>query len=51
MFERVRALARFYLPLLFLLFTSASHRRYFVGQWGACGVAASLVGDSLVFHV
>ena len=49
--ERVKSRVRFYLPLFFRRFRSAWRRRFFVRQWGARGIVASLVGDRLVVHI
>ena len=49
--ERVKSRVRFHLPLFFRRFRSARRRRFFVRQWGARGVVASLVGDRLVVHI
>ena len=45
------ARVRFHLPLLFKCFRSSRRRRYFVCQWGARGVIASIVDGKLVVHL
>ena len=45
--ENVRVRVRFNLPVFFRHFQSP-HRRYFVRQWGARGVVASVVNGQLV---
>lgn len=42
---------QFYLPLFFECFLSAHRRRFYVRQWGACGVVASVVDGHLVVHL
>ena len=49
--ERVKSRVRFHLPLFFRRFWSDRRRRYFVRQWGARGVVASLRNDALVVHI
>ena len=49
--ERVKSRVWFNLPLFFRRFRSDHRRRYFVSQWGACGVVASLQNDDLVVHI
>ena len=49
--ERVKSRVRFNLPLFFRHFRSDRRRRYFVRQWGARGVVASLQNDALVVHI
>ena len=49
--ERVKSRVRFNLPLFFRRFRSDRRRRYFVRQWGARGVVASLQNDALVVHI
>ena len=49
--ERVKSRVRFNLPLFFRRFRSDRRRRYFVRQWGARGVVASLHNDALVVHI
>ena len=49
--ERVKSRVRFNLPLFFRRFRSDHRRRYFVRQWGARGVVASLQNDALVVHI
>ena len=49
-FGTCKSSCRFFL-LLFRHFKSARRCRYLVLQWGASGVAASLVGDSLVVNI
>ena len=44
--ERVKSRVRFYLPLSFRHFRSDRRRHYFVRQWGAGGVVASLHNDA-----
>jgi len=48
---QVRARVRFHLPLLFKRFRSSRRRRYFVRQWGASGVIASIVDGKLVVNL
>ena len=48
---QVRVRVRFHLPLLFKRFRSSRRRRYFVRQWGARGVIASIVDGKLVVHL
>ena len=48
--ERVKSRVRFYLPLLFRCFRSHRRRRFFVRQWGARGVVASVRDDVLMVH-
>ena len=45
------ARVRFHLPLGFKCFRSSRRRRYFVRQWGARGVLASIVDGNLVVHL
>ena len=49
--ERVKSRVRFYLPLFFHRFHSSRRRRFFVRQWGARGVVASVQNDVLVVHL
>ena len=49
--EHVKSRAWFNLPLFFRRFRSDRHRHYFVPQWGARGVVASLHNDALVVHI
>ena len=49
--ERVKSRVCFYLPLFLRRFRSERRRRYFVRQWGARGVVASLRNDVLVVHI
>ena len=49
--ERVKSRVRFYLPLFFRRFRSSRRRRFFVRQWGARGVVASVRNDVLVVHI
>ena len=46
--ESVEVRVRFYLPLFFRHFQSSHLQRYFVCQWGARGVIASIVDSCLV---
>ena len=48
---KVRVRVRFYLPLFFKRSLSARLRRFFVRQWGARGVVASVVDGRLVVHL
>ena len=48
---QVCAQVRFYLPLLFKRLRSSRCRRYFVRQWGARGVVASVLDGQLVVHL
>ena len=48
---QVCARVRFHLPLLFKRFRSSRRRRYFVRQWGAYGVVASVLDGQLVVHL
>ena len=48
---QVCARVRFHLSLLFKRFRSSRRRRYFVRQWGARGVVASIVDSKLVLHL
>ena len=48
---QVCARVRFHLPLLFKRFRSSRRRRYFVRQWGARGVVASVLDGRLVVHL
>ena len=48
---KVRVRVRFYFPLFFKRFLSARLRRFFVRQWGARGVVASVVDGRLVVHL
>lgn len=45
------ARVRFHLPLGFKHFRSSRRRRYFVRQWGARGVLASILDGNLVVHL
>ena len=45
------ARVRFHLPLGFKRFRSSRRRRYFIRQWGARGVLASIVDGNLVVHL
>ena len=47
----VRARVRFHLPLFFRRFHSIRRRRYFLRQWCARGVIASLQQDRLLIHL
>ncbi|XP_068714291.1 uncharacterized protein [Montipora foliosa] len=47
----VRARVRFHLPIFFKRFRSPHRRRFFVRQWGACNIVASLVNGDLLVHV
>ena len=47
----VCARVRFHLPLGFTCFRWSRRRRYFVRQWGARGVLASIVDGNLVVHL
>ena len=49
--ENVKVRVRFKLPLLFKRFRSPRRRRYFVRQWGARGVVASVLDGQLVVHL
>ena len=49
--ECVKSRVRFHLPLFFCRFRSDRCRRYFVRQWGARGVGASLGNGALVVHI
>ena len=49
--ERVKSRVRFYLPLFFRRFRSDCRRRYFVRQWGARGVVASVHDNVLMVHI
>ena len=49
--ERVKSRAWFNLPLFFRRFRSDRRHHYFVPQWGARGVVASLHNDALVVHI
>ena len=49
--ENVKVRVRFNLPLLFKHFRSLRCRRYFVHQWGARGVVASVLDGQLVVHL
>ena len=49
--ESVRVRVRFHLPILFKRFTSSRRRRFFVRQWGACNVVASVVDGRLVMRI
>ena len=49
--EHVKSRVQFNLPLFFCRFWSDRCRRYFVCQWGARGVVASLHNDALVVHI
>ena len=48
---RVRVRVRFQIPILFKRFTSSRRRRFFVRQWGACNVVASVVDGRLVMRI
>ena len=48
---KVRVHVRFHFPLFFKRFLSARLRRFFVRQWGAHGVVASVVDGRLVVHL
>ena len=48
---QVCARVRFHLPLLFKRFRSSRRCRYFVRQWGAYGVVASVLDGQLVVHL
>ena len=45
---RLKSRVRFYLTLFFRSFRSSRRRRFFVRQWGARGVVASVQNDVLV---
>ena len=47
----VRARIRFHLPIFFKRFLSPRRRRFFIRQWGACNIVASIVNDHLLVHV
>ena len=47
----VCARVRFHLPLPFKRLRSSRRRRYFVHQWGACGVVASVLDGQLLVHL
>ena len=47
----VKSRVRFYLPLFFRRFRSSRRPRFFVRQWGARGVVASVRNDVLVVHI
>ena len=49
--ENVKVRVRFNLPLLFKRFRSPRCRRYFVCQWGAWGVVASVLDGQVVVHL
>ena len=49
--ERVKSRVRFNLPFFFCRFRSDRRGRYFVRQWGARGVVASLHNDALVLDI
>ena len=49
--ENVKVRVRFNLPLFFKRFRSSRRRRYFVRQWGARGLVASVVDGALVVHL
>ena len=49
--ERVKSRVRFHLPLFFRRFRSDRRRRFFVRQWGARGVVASVGDNVLVVHI
>ena len=49
--ERVKSRVRFYLPLFFRRFHSDRRRRFFVRQWGARGVVASVRDKVLMVHI
>ena len=49
--ERVKSRVRFYLPLFFRRFRSDRRRHFFVRQWGARGVAASVRDKVLMVHI
>lgn len=48
---QVKVRIRFHPPLLFKRFCSSRRRRYFVRQWGARGVVASVSDGQLVVHL
>ena len=50
-YAQVCARVRFHLPFLFKRFCSSHRHRYFVRQWGARGVVASLLDGQLVVHL
>ena len=47
----LRVRVRFYLPILFKRFNSSRRRRFFVRQWGACNVVASVIDGRLVMRI
>ena len=49
--ECLKSCVRFYLTLFFRSFRSSHRRRFFVRQWGARGVVASVQNDVLVVHI
>ena len=49
--ERVKSRLRFYLPLFFRHFRSDRRRHFFIRQWGARGVVASVRDEVLMFHI
>ena len=49
--ESVRVRDRFYLPVLFKHFSSSRRRRFFVRQWGASNVVASVIDGRLVTRI
>ena len=49
--ESVKVRVRFNLPLFFKRFRSSRRRRYFVREWGARGVVASVCDNGLILHV
>ena len=49
--ENVRVRIRFNLPVFFRRFRSSRRQRYFVRQWGARGVVASVLDGRLVVHL
>lgn len=49
--ERVKSCVCFHLPLFFHRFRSDCHLCFFVRQWGARAVVASVCADVLVVHI
>ena len=49
--ESVRVRVRFYLPILFKRFSSSRRRRFFLRQWGACHVVASVIDGRHVIRI
>ena len=49
--ESVRVRVRFYLPILFKRFSLSRRRCFFVRQWGACNVVASVIDGPLVMRI